>query len=162
MPTLWDLHAVVLHHHRLFFDAAAQVVREWRDPQSEQIGALLGLIGNLLWARSEYATANRQDEETVALGGAVLGSVGPQLVPGAAGAQAAAAALLGEQERQLVDNMDSVLDALQQELTAARAGATPGALDRWVWERLFPGTPYGLGRLQLEDALRARLAAAVG
>ncbi len=160
MPTLWDLHTVVLHHTRLFFDAAAQVVGEWRDAESEQIGTLLGLVGNLLWARSEYDAVNRGDEETVAFGGAVLGTVGPDLMAAESPAKAAAMALLAEQERSLTEQMDAVLKALQAELARSRDVSTPGQLDRWVWERLFPEVPYGLGRLQLEALLRRRLVAA--
>jgi len=143
-PGLWDLNGIVLCHLSRFFQAAIQVVREWRDPDRDLVGALLTLSGNMLWARSGFEAADVAQEQQMAYGGAVIGSVAGRALDasGSAGRERALA-LLDRLERELRRDHDALLELLVDEL--GRLGllsASPARTNAAIWALLFPRFPF--------------------
>lgn len=161
-PSRWELNAVVLCHLTRFFQAATQVVRQWRDPDDELVGALLTLSGNMLWARSGFEARDRAEEQQMAYGGALVSSVAERAL-GATGSgrRARALALLDRLEQELRLNHDAVLGKLSTELQAAAlSGAPPGQVNAAVWSFLFPRFPYAESHEQLCRRIEAQLRSA--
>ena len=157
MLSQWDLNGIVLCHCNRFFHAAARALDSLGEASRERRGDLVALAGNLLWAQSPFISTSRGEEETLALVGAVAGTLGERaLGEDAAGDEASA--VVSEQERRLLALADHVVEGLYRKLpTALARDGRPSEVNQWVWEHLFPQYPYGLSTMELSKALRKRL-----
>ena len=157
--TRWDLNAVVLCHCQRYFGAVTTVVQAWEDAGLHDLGQLVATMGNLAWARAGYVGLGRGPEEALSVAGAMAGTWGGELVGASGDLRQRALAVIAAEERHVWANLDPILDTLAAELGTRMM--KPGELDRWVWERLFPQYPWGLGLSELQEAIRQRLAPAM-
>ena len=157
MPSRWDLNAIVLAHSHRFFSAATRAVGRWLGRRRDRSGSLVALAGNVLWAQSPFISRGKGEEETLALLGAVTGTLADRVVgDGHDGRELLA--VVGDQERQLRLGIDDVVDRLHRDLGYGEVvDPGPAHVDRWVWRRLFPAYPYELSTLELETAILERL-----
>ncbi|MEZ4238239.1 MAG: hypothetical protein R3F59_19230 [Myxococcota bacterium] len=151
----WDLNAVVLAHVNRFFQAARRVVPHLQD---DQASALVGFAGNLLWANSAFADVPDAQKRAMAVVGGAAKTLADQLDLGG-GRQRVAQRAMDDLEQELLAHLDPLLEGLVRDIEAAGlAEASPGTVDAWVWQRLFPGYPWAAGEATLEAAILARLA----
>lgn len=158
--TRWDLNAVVLCHCQRYFSAVTAVIQAWEDADLQELGQLVTMLGNTVWARSGFVGADKGREEALAMAGAMTGTYGGQLVGAASDLRRRALALVCAEERRVWEQYDQLLDGLAAELGARMM--KPGELHRWVWERLFPQYPWGCGVAELQEAVRGRMAEVAG
>lgn len=161
MWTIWQLNSITQHHITRFFQAATSVVEQWRDPDGVLLGSLLSLSGNMLWARSSFEAESEAESQAMAYTGAITGSLaGPAVAQlcGVAAWRQQALSVLAETERRLTACYDDLLTLLSGQLLAQGLGqATPAALNRAVWQRLFPAYPFQLSQAELRQAIRDQL-----
>ncbi len=152
LPNHWELNAIVLHHSQRFFDAVNQVIERWSDPDEARLGSLIALVGNVLWAQSPYITRGPAEEETFALAGALAATVGEKMGGVEVEARLLAREIVSRNERRLRARHDDIVEQLLTELrTEQPPDPTPGTINRWVWDRMFPGFSFDLGQSQLRD-----------
>ena len=163
-PSLWDLNGIVLCHLSRFFQAATQVVRESRDPDRDLVGALLTLSGNMLWARSGFEAADEAQEQQMAYGGAVIGSVAERALDATGSARRARAlALLDRLERELRRDHDVLLELLADELgRLGLLGASPARTNAAIWALMFPRFPFEESHGELCARIACELAGGAG
>lgn len=154
-PNRWDLNPIVLHHTHRFFNAVSLVIHRWTDPDRELLDEVAALLGNILWAQSAYITSNKVTEESLALAGALSSTVARKLNTSEGTARWLALEIVSRRERAVIDHTDQLLDALVDELESLEL--TPGEVNRWIWERLFPTFPHDLSQSELQDAIRRHL-----
>ncbi len=156
------LNPIVLCHCQRYFSALHAVVRDWRAPDPLPVGRVAEVLGNLLWARSDRVSGDDEQREAMALTGALAAALGGELGAALGGDERrrVARALVDAEEERVWAHYDAILAAVADSL--ADPPASPAALNRAVWALLFPALPHGGGLAALEDALRARIAAAVG
>ncbi len=157
--TPWDLNAVVLCHTQRWFAAVTAVVQAWRDPGDRELAELTTLLGNAMWAHSGFVAESREHEHAMAWTGAMAGTLGGKLADLSRDRREGALALVSAQERALRELDDQLLTVLLAELGDRQL--TPGQLNRWVWQRLFPHDPYASSTAELQGAIQRRLTAAL-
>lgn len=158
LPSQWELNAVVLHHSQRFFNSVFLVIQRWEDPDKAFLGSLIALVGNVLWAQSPYVTRGPGEEEVYALAGALAASVGEKMGDAENEARWLAHEIVSRNERRFLDRHDELLERLQAELSDMEPfSPTPVAVNRWIWNRLFPGFPYDAGQAELQRAIRRYL-----
>ena len=155
MATNWDLNPIVLSHTQRFFQSVTYVVDNWQHPDRAFLGSIVALLGNLAWAASAFHADTVDQEKAMAYGGALAGTLGGDIPAGDTALEEAAEAILAAQERQLFGAWDALLEHLA---TEAPQGASPAALNAWVWDKLFPAYPWGLSQVELQETIKARLA----
>ncbi len=143
MPTIWELNAVVLSHTERFFHAAALALQQYKDPDEELLTSLVTTSSAMLWARSSFEAADREEEMSMAYTGAFVGAVADRALDGLTGTGAQAALTLADLERQVRARHDEILALLQRRLSEPHvADAGPADVNRLAWEQLFPRFPY--------------------
>ena len=143
MPTIWELNAVVLCHIERFFSAATMALQQWRDPDEELLVSLVTTSSAMLWARSSFEAADREEEMSMAYTGAFISSVADRALDGLTGTGARAALTLAGLERQVRAQHDEILARLQRRLAEPDlADAGPARVNLLAWELLFPRFPH--------------------
>jgi hypothetical protein len=112
----------------------------------------LSLIGNLTWAASPFAARDRSTEAGMAIVGALLGSLAPDLAAAAAASSEDTQGSPGWLERYLIQEHDKVLQWVAGKVEGQRM--TPAKLNARVWELLFPQLPYRASLSQLAAAIQ--------
>jgi len=154
--TEWDLNPIVLAHVNRFFGAARRVADELGD--DAEMTRFATFTANMVWARSNFSDEFPLREQARATLGAAGASMADGIDFGGGRIRESAHAALAELEATLLGNLDGLLTTLLAELQAAGLDqAGPGAVDAWVWQRLFPGYPWAAGQVALETAVRERL-----
>jgi hypothetical protein len=157
MLTIWDLNAIVLCHLNRFFQTARQVVQQCPRPDEQLLSSILSLTGNMIWARSSFEAADEEEAREMAFTGALLGSVSDHAVEGLDTFRARGLALLASAEEQLLAVHDRLLDGLLAQLRRDGSQVSPASVNEAVWQRLFPGYPYGQSQVALYEQIRRRL-----
>ncbi|MCB9689743.1 MAG: hypothetical protein H6738_21745 [Alphaproteobacteria bacterium] len=147
------LHLLLLAHVSRFFGAARRATDRLGQ---DELASLTKFAGNMLWAHSGFASGDAAQRRAMA----VVGGASENLAGGLTGAEGRAQearAALDELERSMLAGMDTLVDTLGAELAQkGLSDASPATLDAWIWERLFPGTPWPSGHAELEEALLRR------
>lgn len=158
MPSIqpWDLNPIVLCHVNRFFGAAHRAVESIE--HDDILARLAAFEANMLWARSGFEASTPEQEKAMAYLGAAAGAFVDKLDLVDNQTKQAAKQALDDLERQLLTNIDTLLETLAHNFNATSLNTTkPGAMDAWVWQSLFPGYPWAVGQSCLEAAIVARL-----
>ncbi len=162
MPSLWDLNAIALAHRQRFFAALHEALDDLSRDRAAQAAVWPTVVGNLLWVRAGFDEQQPAlQREASATAGALLGTLGPELLAATSDDPLAAArALAQEQEQALLQHWDLWLARLQRDLCPpGRPEPSPSSLNEGVWRTLFPNAPYELGFGALVRQLQASLLA---